>query len=95
MRLSIDFSPFELVQTLNALPTKKAEPAPTIPVQVQLPPPALHVVAFELCSGRLKRNMIDMIKRHRELTGNGLKESKDAIQAAFGREEWIVKGVVP
>lgn len=88
MKLSVEFEPIELAQALAAF--QKEEKAPEPPVAI----PALHVVAFELCTGRLQRNAIAMIKRHRELTGFGLKESKDAIEAAFGAQEWITKGIV-
>jgi hypothetical protein len=95
VKASIEFNtPFECVQFLGAL-AKMATSAPVEKPQFLEARPAVERVAYEVCAGILRRNMIDMIKRHRELTGFGLKESKDAIEASFGAQEWIVKGVLP
>ncbi len=94
MKLSIETTPFELSEIVRGSLAQIQElfrpPAP-VPVSAYLTSQdALKLVAFELCTGCLPRSMIAMIKRYREITGANLKDAKDAVEAAFGAQAWIV-----
>jgi hypothetical protein len=69
-------------QGADSAPSQGAGPAPgPIPTTGSMPPPPDEELRAALTAG----NMIQAIKRYRELTGLGLREAKEAVEAMAGR----------